>query len=284
MMMLRRRSLIRTGLAAAGLLAARECLASQRLILLGNGKYKFKNSQAAAVAAAFTNPPTNARALLIDNLVGSLLTAGVWSQLDLLYIIAAADSQAASINWVSPSNFGLIAVNSPTFAANQGYTGNGSNSRLRTQYTPSVNGSNYTQNSASVWTWSRTNVANNGADAGSLGTNNVFVSPKDVSNNFNVQINDATTSSKSNASSVGFFGAQRTNSTTKNKWINGVIFDTTTVTSTGLPSQEQWVCGADSTSFSIRQIAVAAWGASLSGNELAFYNAITTYLQAVGAA
>jgi hypothetical protein len=31
-------------------------------------------------------------------------------------------------------------------------------------------------------------------------------------------------------------------------------------TSTGVPTQEQWVCGANSANFSTKQIAQAAWG------------------------
>jgi hypothetical protein len=49
------------------------------------------------------------------------------------------------------------------------------------------------------------------------------------------------------------------------------LIDEADATSTALPSQEQWICGANSTNFSARRIAMAAWGASLAGKEVSFF-------------
>jgi hypothetical protein len=234
---------------------------------------------------AFTTPPVTARKTIINSTVSGLKSDGIWSLLDTLYVMAAADSQAASINWVAPASFTLIAVNSPAFTADSGFTGNGTSSRLRTQYTPSVNGVNYVQDSASAWVWSLTNAASSVNDIGSGTAPRALIITRNASDQLVGDINNAVCAAQSaaNTNSIGFFGIQRRASNDRRLWANGVQQGTSAQVSTGVASQEQWVCGANSTSFSAKKQAVAAWGASLSGLESAFYNRLLTYMQAVGA-
>jgi len=139
------------------------------------GGYTFVNSEAAALAARFTTPPTNSRKALIDTLVGSLKTAGVWSKLDAFYMLAAADAQSSLLNWVSTS-YNLTAVSSPTFAADKGYTGNGTTSYLDTGFNPTTAPSpKFTQNSAHLGLWSRTNLPNGAADSQDAGSANAYI-------------------------------------------------------------------------------------------------------------
>lgn len=88
-------------------------------------------AQAKALFARMTTPPTRARMNLINQMIGALLDAGVWQKLDALYVMAAADSQAARLNWIA-DQYNLTAVNSPTFTVDSGYTGNGTSSYLST--------------------------------------------------------------------------------------------------------------------------------------------------------
>lgn len=253
-------------------------------VLGGASNYVFVNSEAAAVAAAFTTPPTNARKAQIDSLVGSLKSAGVWSVLDVLYITAAADSQAATINWISPASFTLLPVNSPSFQADRGFTGNGTTSRVRTQYTPSVNGVNYTLNSASLTEWSLTELQSTAADIGSATAPRAFIDPRNASNLAVVDVNNTSGSLQpASTTSLGFFMAQRRASNDIRLWQNGTQIGSGSIASGSVASTEQWICGSNSTNFSTRQIAAAAWGASLSGLESAFYSAVRTYMLAVGA-
>ena len=67
--------------------------------------------------------PTNARKALIDALITSLKSAGVWAKLDVLWIPAAHDSQAGRLNWKSPGTFTLAEVSSPTFTLIHEYHG-----------------------------------------------------------------------------------------------------------------------------------------------------------------
>jgi len=243
------------------------------------------DADAQAVFAAFTTPPTTDRKAVINAYIVGLKADGIWTLLDLLYLMAAADSQAATINFKNPAAFQLISVNSPAFVADQGFTGNGTSSRLRTQFTPSANGANFTQDSASVWVWSRTNAQNANVAAGNITAPRVFITPRNLSDNLLFGANDGTTSTVANANSSGLIGSQRINGTTKRAWRNGAqVGADVTLASTAVANAEQWLCGGNSSNFSTFQESLGAWGASLAGKEAAFYNRTLTYMQAVGAA
>lgn len=244
------------------------------------------SAEATTLFAAMTSQPTTARKGHIDALIVGLKADGIWPSLDVLYLLAAHDSQAARLNWRSPGNHTAIEVNSPTFQTDRGYTGDGSTSRLRTQFTPSTDGGQYRQNSASIWVWSRTDLASNTAyEAGAATSPQLRVNGRTAGGLLALVVNDATVSGTATADSLGMYGASRNVSTTKKAWKNGVqVGSDFAITSTGENAQELWICGANSTLFSARQVAFMAVGESLAGLELAFYNRVRAYMQAVGAA
>lgn len=242
------------------------------------------SSAAAAVIAAMSTPPSAARAGAITTLVNSLQASGVWDLLDVLYVLAAADSQAALLNWKAPASFTASAVNSPTFTADRGFTGNGTTSRVNTGWVPSTNGVKYTQNSASAWLWSNTEGSVTNGDLGGKAdaTKQCLMRLRSV-NSFLGRVNDADSTQAANGGAIGFFGMQRISSTTKNYWKNGAQLGTNiAANSVGVNADAQWICGCNATGFPTNQQALAAWGASLAGKEAAFYNAVLTYMQAVG--
>jgi hypothetical protein len=246
--------------------------------------YSPVNTEASAVIAAFTTTPTSTRKFLIDNLISQLKSNGIWSNLDVFYMLAAADAQAGTINWINPASYTLLPVNAPGFLADRGYAGNGTSSRLRTQFTPSTNSVAGSQNNHMLAEFSLSNVdALNSADLGSVTAPRSFMNP--VSGGVSAfSVNDGTGSSTTSTNSTGLFMAQRTTSGAKRLFRNGVQLGTdAAVTSTGLASQEAWICGANATNFSTRRIAMAAWGASLSGKEAVFYDIVNEYLNALGA-
>jgi hypothetical protein len=121
--------------------------------------------QARALFARLATPPAPARAAAYDAMIRALLAAGVWSKLDALYLLAAADAATALTN-LKQSSYGLTAVNSPAFTADRGYTGNGTTQYLNPGFTPSTASGQYTQNSASIFWWMRTRITvGAGADA-----------------------------------------------------------------------------------------------------------------------
>jgi hypothetical protein len=247
--------------------------------------YTFVNAEAETVVSAMTTQPDNSRKALIDALVGSLKTAGVWSQLDLLYVLAAHDAQAARLNWKSPAAFAALTVNSPVFQADRGYTGDGASSRLRTQFTPSTNGVNFIQDSASVWVWSRTNAQSNAAIGANGGTNRTDIILRNASDQRFGRVNSNTAAAATSITeSSGFFGLTRRDASNILTFRNGSLIDTDAAASTAINNAEQWICGANSTGFSTQQVAVAAWGGAMTDLEASFYSAVNTYMQAAGAA
>ena len=71
---------------------------------------------------------------------------GNWAKRDRLWLYMLGTASAAAIDLVTRSSHSL--VNNPTFAALQGFTGNGSNARIDTGYNPVTNGVNQTASSA----------------------------------------------------------------------------------------------------------------------------------------
>lgn len=242
---------------------------------------------AVAIFNAFTTPPTTARKRIINSTVISLKSLGIWDQIDVLYMTAAADSQAALINWKSPGTFTASPVNAPTFVADRGYTGNGTTSRLDTGWTPSVNAVKFTQDNASVWAWVLTNAGANKSVLGSYSPEPVaLLNPRNAVDISDLRLNNALAGFVGIATtdSTGLTGAQRRSSTDLRGFKNGVEVISGSVASTGVPTVSQWICASNPAVFDARQIAFVAYGSSLSGMEAAFYTIILTYMQAVGAA
>ena len=115
------------------------------------------SDEATALFAAMSVQPDAARKALINSFIVALKTAGIWSELDLLYVMAAHDAQAAQLNWKAPAANTLSPQNSPTFTTDRGYQGNGTTSYL----TAGTNFSaltNYQQNDAVLGVWSLTDL------------------------------------------------------------------------------------------------------------------------------
>lgn len=258
-------------------------LPHRRFMLTSGTRYA---PETVAYLAALSVQPNALRALVIDTYIRGLIAAGIWPLLDLLYLLAAHDEQAARVNAKSPGNFTASKSNSPTFVTDRGYTGDGATSRLQTGYTPSTNGVQFLRDSASVWVWCLTSVLENVGRAGNTSvTPRTRLITRSSSGHLQVLINDNTTDDPGTNNSVGFNGASRVGASLKRAWKNGIQFggDFTTA-STGVAAGEQWILGASTIQFSTEQMALAAWGASLTGLELAFYNLTLAYMQGVGAA
>lgn len=103
-----------------------------------------------ATTAGYTLP-SSAQQDVQNQLVLDLKSAGCWSEIDVLYICHTdGDSDYATINWKSPSNFQLTKINSPTFNTNQGFTGDGVSAYLASSFELVADGVNYQANSCSI--------------------------------------------------------------------------------------------------------------------------------------
>lgn len=252
------------------------------------GRTQFDSAASAVIdAMSVSMPATDARKVVINNFILALKAATIWDFLDVMYVPAAHAPSASLLNWKTPGTFTGVPVNSPSWQADRGYTGNGTNSRVNTTWVPSTNAVNYTLNNAAIWSWSPVNLQSDGYDIGissDANANRVEINSWTSINRLSVRLNSTLGSFQATTSSQGLSGAQRVNSTTITTWRNGVQGSSGGVVTTALPTLELWLCGVNATSFGIRQIAFGAAGAALTGKELAFYSAILAYMQAVGAA
>lgn len=245
--------------------------------------------EALALFARFTTPPTTARKTLINNLIVSLLASGVWAKLDALYLMAAADSQAARRNWVADL-FNLTAASGPTFTADRGYQGDGASSYLQTGYNLSSGGGKFAQNSAMLGVWVRTenNAIYTDIGAGTVGGGGSYVvlRSRDGGNLVSfTNVSGVGVSSVAVATSVGFSAYSRTGASTVSLYKNGSHALADTKASVGLPSANLTVLAREgAVQFSANQVSAALFGSGLTDTEeLATYNALNTYLTAIGA-
>lgn len=237
---------------------------------------------ATALFARFTTPPTTQRASQINTLIGAMKTAGVWSKLDGFYVMAAADAQAAQRNWIADS-FNLTLVSTPTFTADRGYQGNGTSTRLTTGFNPTTAPSpKLVLNSANVGVWSLTDGQSNLSDAGN---GNLRVTVRAADNTTAGRLNNTVSpTAVSSLDGRGLFSLSRADATTGRFYKNGAQVNTQTWASSALSNDAFAFCGS-ALSFSTRQQAAGYFGQDLTtAEQLALYNALNTYLVAVGAA
>lgn len=115
---------------------------------------------AEALIARFAVQPDEDRKILIDETIVALKNAGIWDKMEVLYILAAHDGQAARQNWKADA-FNATAYNSPAFAVDRGYTGDGSSSYLDSGFTPAISSVLFEANSNHAAVWIGTDIGNN---------------------------------------------------------------------------------------------------------------------------
>ncbi|HVL10830.1 MAG TPA: hypothetical protein VM512_16970, partial [Burkholderiaceae bacterium] len=243
-------------------------------------RYSFVNDEAAALVERFATPPTEARKALIDAFWSTPNIKPVMAKLDAFYMLAAADAQSSLLNWVSTSH-NLTAVNSPTLEVDRGYTGNGTSAHLTTGAVR--NGlSKFTQDSASFGAWERSEVT-----AGFLigtATGAIARVQGRIGGVSGGRLNSATGAAAVVATSIGQTVMDRPSSGTVRCLRNGVQNGTSASTSAALTADAIYLL-RDAGVYHAGQISAGFIGSALSDAEhLAIYNAVNTYLVAVGAA
>jgi hypothetical protein len=237
--------------------------------------------------------PQGNRAFLISDTIRRLKAADIWAKLDVLWMLAAHDAQAARLNWKNPASFALTAVNSPTFTAHRGYAGNGTTSYLNTGWTPSTNAVQFTLNSGSLGFY-----INAGTDAaegspaqfGAIGGQGAFFRARGLSDQLQGRVNQGTSDNIATVSSNrGYSSLDRSGASLTTGYKSGASVGTSTTASVSLPTQPLYIGalnnGGAASNFATQQIALAFAGASLSAAQhLTLYHITQSHLQAVGAA
>lgn len=247
------------------------------------------STEAAAFFLRITDPGTtrkNVYAALIDGLVAD----GVWTLIDMLHIYAADIAANALVNLKS-SSFAATEVNSPSFTADQGYTGNGTTSYVSTGFAPSTGGGSFTQNSGCWGLWSRTSASSDngsGTFSGGEATGVTLIlcsatGPKALLGRCNTGGTDDVTSANVVTNGIGFRTVNRSSSSALQFYAEGSSVGTGSQTSTALCTLTLRV-GGTTGALDTRQYAAAVISGSLDATKSsALYTRLATYMTAVGA-
>lgn len=243
------------------------------------------NPPALALLAAATTAPVTARAAAINTLIRTLVLQGVWGLIDVMYVLAAADSQLAKLNWKNPTgSFNLTAVSSPTFTADRGYTGNGTSSYLSTGYDTSTASIGFSQNSCHLAAYMLTASASGSADVGVVsGTNRTYLRGR---NNVQYRVGSASSTNSSSTVTVpALFHVNRPDSANQLLYINGTLDTTGAVASSGVSTGAIALLASPvAPSFSDRQMAAFTAGRAMNAAQaMSLYNALHAYMVTVGA-
>lgn len=238
---------------------------------------------AIALFNRFTDQPNLARKSAINALIVSLKSGGVWGKLDALYVMAAADNQAARRNWIA-DQYNLTAVAAPTFTADRGYQGDGASSSLETSFNASVAVSpKFVQDSASISSWSRTDLT---TDRDDMGNSNSLIRSRSAGGSLGARLNTATTiGSGVVLTSVGHSLARRSDAANIQTFKDGVLAMNYAVASVAPANDTFLFLGSRVAGLTTKQLAAGHMGGNLTDAEIStLYSALNTYLIAVGAA
>lgn len=237
-------------------------------------------TESSVLFSAMSAKPGLKRRRLIDRTIRLLKGAGVWARLDMLYVIAAHDAQAARLNWVAPGTNTLTAINSPSFALDRGYTGNGTDSYLDTGKDVSTL-LKFSRNDAHLGGWALTPGTASRILLGS-GTN-LRLRNNNATTEREARVNTTTSISTDDNVSTGDVVAVRLGANDQRSYRNGGSETTSAGGSAAVTSETIYLL-RNSTSYSDAQIAFAHFGSQLStADVLAFYNIKHSYLRALGA-
>jgi hypothetical protein len=231
------------------------------------------------------------RLSLVNTLIAGLKTDGIWTKLDRLWLFAAENSQSALRDLVAAS--AATAVNSPTFAADDGFTGDGATSYVDTNYNPTVSGTNYVLDSAHIGVWNNTvDTTDTSCTVGAVGGsfNEIFIVYGNEGNKTAITINNGGptfTLTTVVEVSTGFWQANRSGASATQIYRNGASVGSGTVASSQLCNAEFYACALNNDGtpalFSVNQVAAASFGGSLNTTESdALYDRLQTYMTAVG--
>jgi hypothetical protein len=205
----------------------------------------------------------------VNDFIKTCKQDGTWQLLDRFWLFAQDKQANAVYSIVNPSSTACTEVNSPSWTAYRGYTGNGTSSYLNSNYNETSNGVNFTQNSASIFVYSRTNE--NAATTVEIGhsdaTNKTFIACRSTANQVSIPINMSSgvgSPALANTDGSGFFQLSRTASNLSTCYRNGGSLGTSNQVSNGIVNNNMYICADNlagvASLFSVKQISIAAVG------------------------
>lgn len=248
----------------------------------GDGVRVF-HPETVALLSRFSTPATDAWAAAYnDVLVAPLKVEGIFAKLDYLHVWDANDAQSSDQNVIQNAH-NATRNGTLTHTPKQGIVSNGSTGYVNENFNPGDGGSHlYTQNSAMIGFWSRTNNSGAVMDIGArVGANiqNTTLNARNGSNAAAYRINESTTGfSIANADATGMYILERTGAAAAALYRDGTLLRTSTGASAALPNLSFYLCAMNDNGnaavFSTRQYSASFGGAPLSSGEKASFRTI----------
>jgi hypothetical protein len=258
--------------------------ANQSSVSSGDGLTTY-TSEAQALFTAMSSEPDATRKGVINTCIAALKTAGVWTKCDRIYVFAAHDAQAARLDWKTPGTDTLTVSGAPVFTTDQGYQGDAVSGYLygATNFSAFTQ---FTQNSAHISVWNRSDVTSTKSLFGTLTLATTVANPKTGVPGFIYRVNqNSGTEHTGLAGYTGHMLAVRTGASATTAYRNGSSVGTGSVASVAPSADPLGVFRAANTQFNgEQQAALISIGAALNATEASdFYTAVQTYMTAVGA-
>ena len=202
------------------------------------------SSEALAYFAAMPTQPSIGFKSAVNEFINGCSSDGNWSELDACWLLACETEGQSFINMVTPGSYSLVKSGSPIFEALKGWSGVSNTGYLRTGFNLSTNSVNYTLNSASIGSYSRTDSQTANYDAGaSDSANDTWLSFRSASNQSNIRINMAGGGVASVVSnSLGLFtGLRVSSSETRLYQGSNLLSPSASTVSSALPNRELYL-------------------------------------------
>ena len=206
-----------------------------------------------------------------NTLVQFLKLTGIWTKADAIYLRAFENSADSLLNIVANTNNSSL-VNSPTFTKGVGFTGNASNRYINTNFNPSTDGVNYTQDDACFAQFIQ-NAGSAGAYNGGIYSAGIISVDIPVNNGFVTGINGNFIGSSVGTGYENLIAVSRDNNANFNFYVDGT--DHTKVNaSAGLPNGDIYELAVNAVPYGVPDghvdstVAASFIGASLTSLEL----------------
>ena len=208
--------------------------------------------------------------------------------LDYFYLFAQDKQANAVYNLMNPTLYTITEAGTPTWTANQGYTGNGTSMYLKTNYIESVNGVNVTSTSECLGVYTRQTVATAGKYVLGAGdsSNQSWLAINYSGGNMEGVLAHSSGIVNANTNTKGCFCITKPSALVIQNWINGAQLGTQVVTTGASVTKMDFIMCYNNNGtpllYDTNQYA-AAWKGSGAINQVLLNSAINTLMTNLGA-
>lgn len=246
----------------------------------------------AQLTTSFGTNPSAGFITALDTLIRGLKADGNWDPLDRFWIFAQEVQGYARVSIKNPSSTQITEVNTPTFTVNQGYTGNGTNRYLNTNFNYLTDSVNTLRNSITHGIYVTTNIAESKFDCGhaSSGRDNVISSRHGDGKTYQSANSSSGAANVAVSNSLGLYMVERASSTGMTAYKNGSSVATLNNADNAFPNTVDVVFGYNSnpnsntvviTALSSKRIAMRVIGSGAI-NAATFYSRFQTFATTIG--